>query len=1120
MNETSDQTTAQPPRKRWWLRVFLGVVVLCMVAGVYGMSKLGTQMRVPQWAQAKIIERINAGQEEFGIGVGDVFVIMQEGWKPRLLLSDVRIRDGKGAPLLNLSDVAGTFALKPLMQGELQPASVQLSGARVKLRRLEDGAVDLSLGEAGSTVDQAANFAALIEDLGDFLDQPQFATLKRISAENLSVQFDDARANRSWTVDGGRLGLTREGQDLRISGDFALLGGRDYATTLQMNYSGRIGSKAAELGISFQDMATDDIAGQSPALAWLSALKAPISGALRVSVDQAGALGPLNATLQIGEGVLQPTDATDPIAFTSASSYFTYDPTSQTMEINEVSLVSNWVSARAEGNAALVGIENGLPREILSQMRVTEISANPAGLYPEPITLQGASMDARLQIDPFVLTLGQLSLSDQGSTFAMHGALRADPDGWDLAVDGRMDRLTPERLVALWPTAFADGTREWIDENVRAADLHDIKVAVRARPDEAPDVSLGFDFDKLTTRFMKKMPEINDASGHGVLHDNRFTITAHSGHINAPQGGKIDVSGTSFIVPDVNVKRGPAQALLSTESTITAVLSLIDQEPLKLMQKAKQPVTLADGRARVTGQLDFSLKPKLQTSDVDFAVKGTLTGVRSELLAPGRVLQASELTLVVDNDAISVGGEGQIGTVPFDGTWQSELGAEANGTSRVTGQIELSNRFTEEFRIGLPPGTISGAGRADVTIELARGAPGRFSLSSNLVGVGLSLKQLNWSLPQGAAGTLIVNGQLGTPPSIDTVSLDAGGLSAQGAVNLHSSGALDRASFSQVRMGTWIDAPVDLIGRGAGTTPAVRVRGGRIDLRQTSLGGAEDGSPRARQGGPVNLALDRLVISDGIVLTDFRANLETSRGVDGNFTGKVNGGAVINGRVVPQGARSAFRIKSENAGAVMVSAGLLQNARDGKMDLILTPAPEKGSYNGRLGIDDFRIRDIPSMAALLNAVSVIGILEQLQGDGLHFNRFDATFQLSPDRVTLTEGSATGASLGISMDGYYYMASKRMDMQGVFSPIYLVNAIGGIFTRKGEGLFGFTYTIKGPADAPVVSVNPLSALTPGMFRDLFRRAPPKVQRGPVEQDAIRPAPRVEPETPPVESGADR
>ena len=43
----------------------------------------------------------------------------------------------------------------------------------------------------------------------------------------------------------------------------------------------------------------------------------------------------------------------------------------------------------------------------------------------------------------------------------------------------------------------------------------------------------------------------------------------------------------------------------------------------------------------------------------------------------------------------------------------------------------------------------------------------------------------------------------------------------------------------------------------------------------------------------------------------------------------------------------------------------------------------------------------------------------------------------------------------------------------------------------KGLFGFNYTLKGPVAAPAVGVNPLSLLTPGLFREIFRRPIPKV-----------------------------
>ena len=121
----------------------------------------------------------------------------------------------------------------------------------------------------------------------------------------------------------------------------------------------------------------------------------------------------------------------------------------------------------------------------------------------------------------------------------------------------------------------------------------------------------------------------------------------------------------------------------------------------------------------------------------------------------------------------------------------------------------------------------------------------------------------------------------------------------------------------------------------------------------------------------------------------------------------------------------------------------------------------------------------------------MGLLEQLSGEGIVFSEVDGSFRLTPNSMTLTKASATGPSLGISMDGIYNLNTSTLDMQGVVSPVYLLNGIGAIFTRKGEGLIGFNYRLTGPAAKPKVSVNPLSALTPGLFREIFRRPAPQV-----------------------------
>jgi hypothetical protein len=135
------------------------------------------------------------------------------------------------------------------------------------------------------------------------------------------------------------------------------------------------------------------------------------------------------------------------------------------------------------------------------------------------------------------------------------------------------------------------------------------------------------------------------------------------------------------------------------------------------------------------------------------------------------------------------------------------------------------------------------------------------------------------------------------------------------------------------------------------------------------------------------------------------------------------------------------------------------------------------------------LRDAPGIASLLDAISIVGLLDQLEGPGILFNEVQARFRLTPDRLILTESSATGPSMGISLDGIYDLTSSSLDFQGVVSPIFFLNGIGSIFTRRGEGLIGFNFGLTGPASDPQVSVNPLSALTPGMFREIFRRPPP-------------------------------
>jgi hypothetical protein len=97
-------------------------------------------------------------------------------------------------------------------------------------------------------------------------------------------------------------------------------------------------------------------------------------------------------------------------------------------------------------------------------------------------------------------------------------------------------------------------------------------------------------------------------------------------------------------------------------------------------------------------------------------------------------------------------------------------------------------------------------------------------------------------------------------------------------------------------------------------------------------------------------------------------------------------------------------------------------------------------------------------------------------------------------------------------------AERVDLTGSLVPLYGLNSFLGavpvlgdlLVSKQGEGIFGLTYAMKGNLNEPVLSVNPLSVLTPGIFRRIFEFAPAKE---PVVQPQASVAPAV-PATPPA------
>jgi len=1062
----------------WGMRVTMFAAILTAVALVVLVNK---PLSPPEWLRAHAEARIEQGLDGLQIGFGDIDLVIREGLRPRLHLQDVVLSDADGRILARLSDAEASLALRPLLRGEVQPKRIALSGLFATLRRDRDGAVSLMLGETAAPVGEAAGLPQLLDDAERLLQRPQLAALIALDVDAVTLRYEDRRSGKAWTLDGGQVRLNRTGDDLRVGAGFAVLSGRDYASSVELNYASRIGSTAAEFGASVQDIAAPDIAAQSVALSWLEVLRAPISGALRGSVDASGGFGPLSATLQIGAGALQPTEATRPIPFSGARSYFTYDPAAQTLIFDEMAVDSTWGSGRGEGRAYLGGIEGGALTDLVGQFTFSQITLNPAGLYPEPMKLKGATADFRMELAPFRLELGQMHLQDDGGGFDLSGTLGAGDGGWRLALDVGRGRLSRARLLELWPATLAEKPRAWVEQNLQAGTLSDIDLALRLEEGEKPDIFANFSFEQASIRFNRFLPPATGASGDVTLDRGRLVATAARASVTADQGGALEVAGTSFIIPDITLKPAPGMIRLRAEGPITAVMSLLAGPPLRVLKETSLPVDLAQGVARLDGTLSLPLKKKVPFEEIDFHLTGGLTGVESAVLVPGQRLSAAALRLEADQSAVEIEGTARIGDLPVAVNWRQPIGAKAADGSRLRGQVELSQTLIDTFAIGLPEGSVSGQGTGAFTLDIAKGEPPALHLTSDLQGVGLSIPTLGWRKPEAQAGMFDLSGTLGDVTRIEHLAVDAAGLTATGSVVSRQQGGLDRALLSSVRLGGWLEAGIELIGRGA-AAPDVRILTGILDLRRAPLGGGGG-------GGALQVRLDRLQISDGLSLSDFSGDFTTYDGLRGSFTGVLNGQAPVRGRVEPRGGGSAIFVQADDGGGLFRAAGILNQGHGGAFEMALLPADGPGKFDGTLRVTNTRVKDAPAIAALLNAVSVVGLIDEMSGQGIQFSEVEARFRLEPDRLILHESSATGPSIGLSMDGVYDLTRGVLNMRGVISPVYLLNAVGSVLTRKGEGVIGFSYSLKGAAQKPAVQVNPLSGLAPGMFREIFRGAAP-------------------------------
>jgi hypothetical protein len=186
--------------------------------------------------------------------------------------------------------------------------------------------------------------------------------------------------------------------------------------------------------------------------------------------------------------------------------------------------------------------------------------------------------------------------------------------------------------------------------------------------------------------------------------------------------------------------------------------------------------------------------------------------------------------------------------------------------------------------------------------------------------------------------------------------------------------------------------------------------------------------------------------------------------------------------------REVVYLETNDAGAFFRFTDTYSKMVGGQLELAMDPpTAEAGSREGLINVRDFSIKG----EASLDRLAAGGVPATAQA-GIAFSRLRAEFTRQSGQLTIREGVVKGPTMGATIEGNIDYPGNQVRMSGTFIPMYGVNNVFGqiplfgLFLGGGsnEGLFGVTYEVVGSPGQPVLRVNPISAMAPGVLRKIF------------------------------------
>ena len=1042
-----------------------------------------------------------------------------------LAVADVSLKNDAGRAIVTAPRAEVSLALLPLLNGSLKPTRFDLIDITLRLALMPDGAIALSAGEEPLVFgrprggDVSGNpetpaqptetptsmqvFSGALHTIIDYATEPGSAigSLERLGVSRGRLVFERPGKSQVTTFDGLEITFAKHAGDALLT---VAANGPNGRWRVQARAVGMTGGERS-LEVELTDISFDEIALALGLSEPSVSFDMPVSAKARFTLGANGEVVSANGGFAVGAGKISVDPAKhDNFVIDESVGKVSWNGPARRIEIENLQISSGETRFNLSGLAVP-------PANETDPWDIKLVAAPGAMLGPDKPGDPKLIFD-RVELAARVLLGESRIIVDQLEATGPLVNVKADADFVGAASARRLKinlatgRMPSATILRLWPKFTVPTVREYLMEHLRSGMLEKGNLlldfdagAFDSLGTNIPiaDERLRIDFtvSNATLAYLPGVPPLSSIDATGRVTGRVVTLNASRGYVDLSAGRRLTLADGVFVIPDTNRKPSPASLNARVSGSIEAVSDLLGREGLKNFGGMNVDTSAMKGQLDGKLTIDLKLAKGGKGSDTGVKIAAAINGFSIDKLIGKEKFDQGVLNLAVDPTGLKASGQGRL----FGGPATIEIKKPATGAPDAVVQFVLDDAARARMGFGFGAG-LSGPINARLTAPFGKAdAPAQVELDLTRTAIDGLLPGLSKLAGKPAKASFKIDPSEGSV-SVEQFSFDApGGPSARGSIELDANGGFRSARLSSLKLSPGDDIKVDADQTKDGLK--LVVRGSAVDARPFLRGlmRAESGAAtkEAASAKDVDLDLKTALVTGynkqslsavelrllrrGNAIRSFQLQARSGRSVvtGGTPRGREGSGALV--------------INSADGGAFMSFLDLYKRMEGGKMALNARMAD--GGLDGTIHITDFILRDEPALRRLVTESVPTrddAAAKRIDTSAAAFQRLSASFVRRNGQFVVRDGVLLGQQIGLKLDGTLDTVRDQVNMTGVFVPAYGLNnlfsqiplfgpILGG---GKNEGLFAVNFRIVGPASAPVLTINPLSAIAPGFLRKIF------------------------------------